>query len=944
MPGTIIVSYFALTATQAAILAFAINIVATAIISKAFSPDSQANNIGDYPNPGNRQQVAPATDNKLPVIYGNAFIGGTIIDLSITTNNQNIYYVLALSEVTNSENGNTPDVFSFGDIYWGGKKVIFQSNGYIVSGLLDESTGLTDTTVNGLIEIYLYRNGSNTPTNSALSAITVMQDSNLVYKWDATKLMSNAAFAIVKLTYSQNANVTGIQATKFEVINPRYQPGDCFLDYLTSERYGAAIALANLNTTTFTALNAYSNQTILYTPYTGGAGSQTRFRFDGVIDVNQPIMSNMQIMANCCDCLIKYNEITGQWGVIVQSPTYTSSLAINDSNLVGAISISPLDSSSTFNIAEVKFVNSVQQDTFASAIFDLAAINPALLYPNEPVNKQTITLPLVNNDVRAQLLANRFLESCREDLQVQCVIGYVGIQLEAGDVVEFTNVNYGWSAKLFRVQKVTENFGDDGSVTASLILTEFNPNVFDDANVTQFTPAPNTGFLDPTIFGTIPPPAISGIVNSGFKPKFDVVPTTSLYGVISFVELWYSTVANPTTAQLNYLTTYSSTTGQGFAQNTALAPFEIATFETGTYYFFTRLGNSIKTSVFSAATQLIWNPIFIDNVIVVTANGLNIEWNQVLNWRLAGYKIKYQYGTGADWGVALPLFDGVLTETKYTASGLAAVAVSIMIKAVDTEGHESVDAAVVQLNTTDVLISNVVETIDFKAGGFLGTKVDCSVISGDLIADVNDSFYGADDQSFYNDDTLPFYEIATVKAMVYTTEETFINSALAGSIGVLNWTALGNGVTVEYRQVGAESFYGADADSKYGANDSAWFYGEDSPFLPMPSNIVVNNGVYQFRISIGTGSIGEVTEFNFVIDAPDLIEVIPNYVMTGGTIAYTKNFTSIQAIQATLQQNGLGVVTLRIDKTVPLAPTITGYNSSQIATSGALADITLQGY
>jgi len=70
----------------------------------------------------------------------------------------------------------------------------------------------------------------------------------------------------------------------------------------------------------------------------------------------------------------------------------------------------------------------------------------------------------------------------------------------------------------------------------------------------------------------------------------------------------------------------------------------------------------------------------------------------------------------------------------------------------------------------------------------------------------------------------------------------------------------------------------------------------------------------------------------------------PNYVVTGGAIAYTKNFTSITNVQATLQQNGVGVVTLRVDKTNPLAPTITGYNSSQIATSGATADITLQGY
>ena len=84
----------------------------------------------------------------------------------------------------------------------------------------------------------------------------------------------------------------------------------------------------------------------------------------------------------------------------------------------------------------------------------MSVVNPSLLYPNEPVNKQEIILSFVNNNVRAQLLANRFLESCREDLQVQLRINYVGLQLEAGDIVTLTNSNYGWTAKLFRISKI----------------------------------------------------------------------------------------------------------------------------------------------------------------------------------------------------------------------------------------------------------------------------------------------------------------------------------------------------------------------------------------------------------------------------------------------------------------------------------------------------------
>jgi hypothetical protein len=238
--GTIIaVSVLGMTAGAFATVAvaFAINMVVSAVISKAFfSPNQSADGLsGSSPDVGNRQQVPPATDNKLPVVYGEAWVGGTIVDLSITENNQELYYVLAISEVTNTPSS-APDTITFGDIYWGGKKVTFRSDGFTVASLTDESSGVVDTTVDGRIAIYLYSNGSNTPFNSSQSAISVMQASDLTYKWDSTKLMSNTTFAIVKLTYSQTANIRGIEQTRFQIFNSRSETGAVFtpIDALSS--------------------------------------------------------------------------------------------------------------------------------------------------------------------------------------------------------------------------------------------------------------------------------------------------------------------------------------------------------------------------------------------------------------------------------------------------------------------------------------------------------------------------------------------------------------------------------------------------------------------------------------------------------------------------------------------------------------------------------------
>jgi len=453
------------------ILAFAINMVISSVISSVFAPDTPTANQQAQPNPGNRQQAPPAGDNKLPVVYGTAYVGGTIVDMSISSDNQDIYWVFALAEVTNTETGGTPDTFSFGQIYWGGKRVVFSTTPgelYKVTGLLDESTNETQN-ITGYMDIYLYRNGSSSGVNTSTDAITIMSASNLIYKWDSSKLMSNTVFAIVHMKYSQSRNLVSLNQTRFQITNSRTLPGDCFLDYLSSTRYGAAIPVAQIDTTSLTDLNTYSSTTIPYTTYTGGSATVSKFAFNGTLLTNQKIMQNIQNMANCCDCLVRYNEITSQWGVIVQKTTYTVAMAIDNTNTIGGITVSPIDISNSFNVIETKFPDGSEKDSFASSTFDLAQIDPSLLFPNEPVNKQSVNLYLTNNNVTAQYLAIRMLKAAREDLQIQVEINFTGLQLDAGDIVTVTNANYGWTAKLFRITKVTQKL-----VIQALLLLNFS--------------------------------------------------------------------------------------------------------------------------------------------------------------------------------------------------------------------------------------------------------------------------------------------------------------------------------------------------------------------------------------------------------------------------------------------------------------------------------------
>jgi hypothetical protein len=381
-------------------------------------------------------------------------------------------------------------------------------------------------------------------------------------------------------------------------------------DYLTNTRYGAAIPTSQIDTASLTALTTYSNESFTFTPYTGGTATIPRFKFDGVVDTNRTIMQNMQDMASSCDCIIKYNDIAGKWGVITQSPTYTVAMDLNDSNIISGLTINPTDIASSYNIAEVKFPDSTNQDAFATYTIDLAVVEPELLYPNEPVNKQSISLPLVNNNVRAQYLGTRFLKAAREDLQVQCQINFVGLQLEAGDVVTITNANYGWVAKLFRVFQVTQIMNDDASITVALNLSEFNPAVYNDVNITQFTPAPNTGIGDPTFFGTLDAPEVITQYPTATNPNFILQVRTSTSGITQYAEVWYSAFSNPLQEQMYFAgTSEIQSNGSPWDVYTILPNITLTNIPAGNWYFFSRMVNSLASSIYSPHSDLLeWRP------------------------------------------------------------------------------------------------------------------------------------------------------------------------------------------------------------------------------------------------------------------------------------------------------------------------------------------------
>jgi hypothetical protein len=580
------------------VAAFAARTLLTVGITKLIANRSGQNAAGTS-NAGSRVQLPPATDNKLPVIYGSAFIGGVITDAKLSTDQKTMWYVVSLAEVTDTTSGTA---YTFGNIYYDSKQVTFDGTdpAKVVSLTTNTSgTPEVDTKIAGNLFIYLFPNGSTSGINTGgQSAITILSDSSIPsdQRWNQgiytasgqSADMTNTAFAIVKVVYNQDAGTTNLGSLTVQLQNNLYQPGSVIKDYLTNSRYGCAIPLSKIDTASLTALNAYSAETITYEPVGGGTATQARYRIDGPINTGQNCLNNLQQMVDSCDSWLQYSEMTGQWKVVINQ-SYTDYTTINDlyevdsSNLVGGIEVNPLDLNGTYNIVEVQYPNYNIKDQTDFQTISLFTSYPTLLSPNEPVNKLNIQLPQVNNAVQAKYLALRRLFQGREDIAISFSTDYSGIQVEAGDVIKVTLSQYGWTDKLFRVSFVGEQKYADGSLGATMTAFEYNDSVYDDNLVQDFVPDSQLGLSDPNIIGTpSAPTVINSPVNNGTNSSQFITGIVPTPGTVLYMDFNYGTTTDVKTHNR-----YSTATLGGGTPYTAGTPIQIemTNLPAGTYYW-----------------------------------------------------------------------------------------------------------------------------------------------------------------------------------------------------------------------------------------------------------------------------------------------------------------------------------------------------------------------
>ena len=476
---------------------------------------------------GNKVQVAPNTDNRIGVAYGRNFMSGPITDVNISNQNDTMHYCITLSEVSD---GHDVGTYTLNDIYWGDRKLSF--SGANVSSYSDPNATSTEDWKDK-IRIRVYAGDTTAakqifPTSGAVNATTMMP----IWSTFGTShyTMEGLVFAMIEVDYDAENGLTGLGGMTFDITNSKHNPGEVLFDYLKSSRYGAGLANADIDITSIlgtanTNMLGYCDEQLTYTPNTGGSTTIDRFQINGYLSTFDSCMDNIDKICKNSSTFFTFDGKQGKFKAVPNRPYSTSELSaafvLNDDNIVSKISISSTELYQQLNSITVEFADQNRKDQTNTIVVSTPSGDRNT---GEPDNDLDYRAELVNNNVHAEQLGNIDLNQSRKGMVVECTSDFSGLQIDAGDVVKLTNSDYGFTDKLFRVMKNTEQLSQEGMILCNLLLLEYDATIYTEATVTE-----SADEDDPTGIVTLPPsmpPPPPGI----FKHQFRGVTQKSTTG------------------------------------------------------------------------------------------------------------------------------------------------------------------------------------------------------------------------------------------------------------------------------------------------------------------------------------------------------------------------------------------------------------------------------
>lgn len=417
-------------------------------------------------------------------VYGQVRKGGTITYMESTgAENKYLHSVIALAGHECEE---------IGDIYLNDEIVTVNGSGYV-----------TSAPWNSKIRI-LKHDGSQTVADSTLVAETSV---------DSTFVGNGIAYLYVRMENDQDAFAGGIPKITTVVKGRKvYDPRTGLTEYSNN----AALCVRDYVVGTYgwndsvvddTYFSVAANDCDDAIPLSGG-GTQARYTIDGVIKSGSSMgQIAADLMTSCNGVLYKSG---GYWKLKVG--VYTPSVrSFTLADVYSGISISTKAGlANGFNTVRGKFIHA-DEDWIES---EYPPVESAVFLAEDAgiENELDLELPFTTNAARAQRVAKQILFRAREQMTLTAEFSLAAMDVEVGDIVDFTADRYGWANKLFQVETWKLLIEPEKGIRVAMTLRETSSEAFDwaaeetalaanDTNLPSFSDA-QTVSLDAAVAST----------------------------------------------------------------------------------------------------------------------------------------------------------------------------------------------------------------------------------------------------------------------------------------------------------------------------------------------------------------------------------------------------------------------------------------------------------
>ncbi|WP_320176618.1 phage tail protein [Roseovarius pacificus] len=323
-------------------------------------------------------------------------------------------------------------------------------------------------------------------------------------------------------------------------------------------------------------------------------------------------------------------------------------------------------------------------------------------------------LPFTDNVAEGRRLALIFLERNRQQLAVSGVWGLRAMRLQVGDIVKLSHARFGWTEKEFEVASWAFTLADGLKPQIQMSLREISASVFDEVDDGIVYERDNTTLTDAFY---VPPVGIgitasARVYNEKVTNVAGVNVTASDPDRIYGVEVQYKKSADS-----DWIS----------AGRSELGRTEIVDLETGFYDFRAQAINAFAVrGDWTTLSNKEINPYVAPPADVadfareLSGGSIFLSWTASSDLDLSFYRIKHNPNTtGATWGNSSTVISKV--PRPATSATLPARSGTFLIKAVDKEGNESVNATSVVIAPSELpplgFETDIVEDPAFNGSG-----------------------------------------------------------------------------------------------------------------------------------------------------------------------------------------------------------------------------------